>query len=204
MVQQYTSNDTRHLADHAMSTNYGALNRRSFADLCRTSDHRIRRDLRFRINKSPIFWICWQTVSRPQQELYHDQYSSESRSRMMRTCLFASKRVAILFTLPANPVSCAMIPILKLANGSSHSSGSAGDDVTENGTGFSEGELEPLDDRSCVRIEPPNRVECRSAKTCASLVVIDLSTDREWSVYTPNNKRDGQPRPYFSRFVLWY
>ena len=72
-----------------------------------------------------------------------------------------------------------MIPTLKLANGSSPSSACAGDDVTENGTGFSDGELEPLDDRSCVWIEPPNRVECWSAKTCASLVGIDLSTDRK-------------------------
>lgn len=98
------------------------------------------------------------------------------KTRTIRTCLFASNRAAILFTLRANTVSCAMIPILKLANGSSPSSGCAGDDVTENGTGFSDGEVEPLDDRSCAWIEPPNSVECRSARTCASLVIIDLST----------------------------
>jgi hypothetical protein len=82
-----------------------------------------------------------------------------------------------LFTLPANVVSCAMIPILKLADCSPLTFGCAGDDETENGTGFSDGELEPLDDGSCARIKPPNRVECRCASACASLVVIDLSTD---------------------------
>jgi hypothetical protein len=43
-----------------------------------------------------------------------------------------------------------MIPILKLVNGSSPSSGCAGDDVTENGIGFNDGEFEPRDDRSCA------------------------------------------------------
>lgn len=72
-----------------------------------------------------------------------------------------------------------MIPILKLASGSPLTSGCVGDDVTENGTSFSDGELEPLDDGSCARIEPSNRVECRSAIACASLVAIVLRADEK-------------------------
>lgn len=76
--------------------------------------------------------------------------------------------------------------------------------MTETGVGFNDGEFEPRDDRSCAWIEPLNRVECRRARTCTSLVVIDLRTDDEWSIYHPNDKSNRQPRPYFSRFVLWY
>lgn len=72
-----------------------------------------------------------------------------------------------------------MIPILKLADCSPLTFRCAGDDETENGTGFSDGELEPLDEGSCARIKPPNRVECWCASACPSLAVIGLSTDEE-------------------------
>jgi hypothetical protein len=103
------------------------------------------------------------------------------KCKMKHTCLFASNRAATLFTLPANSVllEWATIPTLKLDNGSSPTSGCVGDDVTENGAGLSDGEPEPLDDGSCVRIEPSKRVECRSASACASLVAIDLNTNRD-------------------------
>jgi hypothetical protein len=53
----------------------------------------------------------------------------------------------------------------------------AGDDGTDSGAGLNGGEAETLDDESSIGIEPPNRVECRSARPCASLTGIDLSTD---------------------------
>ena len=101
--------------------------------------------------------------------------------KMKHACLFASNRAATLFTLPTNPVPLewAMIPTLKLANDSPLKSGCEGDDVTEKGTGLSDGEPEPLDDGSCARIVPSKRVECRSASACASLVAIDVNTDEK-------------------------
>lgn len=72
-----------------------------------------------------------------------------------------------------------MIPTLKLANDSPLKSGCAGDDITENGAGLSDGEPEPLDDGSCAGIVPSKRVECRSASACASLVGINVNTDEK-------------------------
>ena len=82
----------------------------------------------------------------------------------------------MLFTLPANPASCITSPILRLAKGSSPISGCAGDDGTENGIGFKDGELEFLDDGAWARIEPLNRVECRSARSCVALALVELNT----------------------------
>lgn len=83
----------------------------------------------------------------------------------------------MLFTLPANPVSCIIIPTPRLANGLSLSSGCAGDDGTENGIGFKDGEPESLDDGSGARVVPLNRVECRRDRSCVTLALVDLNTD---------------------------
>ena len=118
-------------------------------------------------------------------ETCSNQSLSMSKFKTKRTCLFVSSRVAMLFTLPANKELCTTIPTLKLANSSSPKSAFAGDDGTENGIGFVDGELEPLDDGSWARIDPPNRVECRSANACASLVEMDLSTWKGGQFITP-------------------
>lgn len=84
-----------------------------------------------------------------------------------------------MFTLPANPVSCITSPILRFAKGSSPISGCAGDDGTENGIGLKDGELESLDDGAWARIKPLNKVECRSARSCVALDLVELNTDEE-------------------------
>jgi hypothetical protein len=57
MIQQYTANNTRRFADHTMSTDNRALDRSSFANLRRSPDHRIRGNLRFGINESPVLRV---------------------------------------------------------------------------------------------------------------------------------------------------
>ena len=57
MIQQYTANNTRRFADHTMPTNNRALDHSSFADLRRSPDHRIRGNLRFGVNESPVLRV---------------------------------------------------------------------------------------------------------------------------------------------------
>jgi hypothetical protein len=103
MIQQDAADDTGHLADHAVSTNDGALDRRSFADLCGTSHHRIRRYLRFRVNESSVVRICWQSIIRSQQELHHNQSSFVSQN-LERNVLVCWSPIKLLYCLPCRRI----------------------------------------------------------------------------------------------------
>jgi hypothetical protein len=69
MVQNYTPNDLDHLAENAMSPDDRVLDARTFVDLSRFSDDRIRGDFRRLMDKQPFLGIRRWRVCHPFQEL---------------------------------------------------------------------------------------------------------------------------------------